>query len=179
MKKIDVLEHSAQILKSLGKGVLLTTKSGDRVNTMTIAWGMLGIEWHRNIFTALIREGRHTREMLDSSGEFTVNIPLEYNESTRKILAFTGANSLRNVDKVKELGLTLVDGVDIQTPAIKEFALTLECKVFYKQIQRVAELPEEVYKKCYPQDVDSTNPRANRDAHIAYYGEIVNAYIID
>ena len=33
-KQIDVFEHSTEIVKALKEGVLLTTKSGNRVNTM-------------------------------------------------------------------------------------------------------------------------------------------------
>ena len=32
-------------MKELSKGILLTIKSGDEVNSMTIAWGQVGIEW--------------------------------------------------------------------------------------------------------------------------------------
>ena len=52
-KKIDVLEHAAVIMKALSKGVLLTTKAGDKVNSMTISWGMLGIEWGKPIFNGV------------------------------------------------------------------------------------------------------------------------------
>ncbi len=44
-RMIDPLEHATEILQGVQKGVLLTTKHGDRVNSMTISWGPLGIEW--------------------------------------------------------------------------------------------------------------------------------------
>lgn len=44
-RMIDPLEHATEILQGVQKGVLLTTKHGDRVNSMTISWGTLGIEW--------------------------------------------------------------------------------------------------------------------------------------
>lgn len=44
-EKIDVFEKAPEILRNLQKGILLTTKAGDQVNTMTIGWGTLGIEW--------------------------------------------------------------------------------------------------------------------------------------
>ena len=64
------------------------------------------------------------------------------------------------------------------TPGIKEYPLTIECKVLYSQKQDLAGIPEEIAKRAYPQDVDSSAPGANRDAHIAYIGEIVNSYLI-
>ena len=75
-KAIDLWAHTGEILETVGKGVLLTTKVGDRVNTMTIGWGTLGIEWKTPIFTAFVRESRLTREFLDKNPEFTVNIPV-------------------------------------------------------------------------------------------------------
>ena len=44
-KKIDVYEHMGEILKGVKSGVLITGKADDKVNSMTISWGMVGIEW--------------------------------------------------------------------------------------------------------------------------------------
>lgn len=66
-KQIDVFEHSTEIVKALKEGVLLTTKSGNRVNTMTISWGTLGIQWGKPLFTAFVRQHRFTKEFLDEN----------------------------------------------------------------------------------------------------------------
>ena len=39
-------------------------------------------------------------------------------------------------------------------------------------------LPKDIREQMYPQDVDGTYCMANRDAHTAYIGEIVAAYMI-
>ena len=39
-------------------------------------------------------------------------------------------------------------------------------------------IPEPVRSSMYPQDVDVTNPLANKDVHTMYVGKIVSAYII-
>ena len=44
-KNIDAFDYAGYICKAMKKGILLTTKAGDRVNTMTIGWGKIGIEW--------------------------------------------------------------------------------------------------------------------------------------
>ena len=74
-KEINLWDYAGDIMKELQKGVLLTTKSGERVNTMTIAWGTLGIEWARPIFTVFVRENRYTRTFLEENPEFTINVP--------------------------------------------------------------------------------------------------------
>ena len=46
MKKlIDAFDYAGDICKAMKKGILLTTKVNDEVNTMTIGWGTMGIEW--------------------------------------------------------------------------------------------------------------------------------------
>ena len=176
-KEIDIFDHACEIMKAVKKGVLLTTKSGDTVNSMTISWGTLGIEWGKPIFTTFVREHRYTKELLDESMEFTINIPI--GDYDTNITHFCGTQSGRNVDKISHLGLTLEQPSVVSAPAIKEFPLTLECRVIYKQEQDKNAIPDDIKKSCYPQNVDSDAPLANKDYHIAYYGEIVKAYIVE
>ena len=176
-KKIDVFEHMGEILKGVKKGVLITGKADDRVNSMTISWGMAGIEWGKPVFITFIRESRFTRSLIEKNGEFTVNIPID--DSAKDILAFCGSKSGRDVDKAKELGLTYEEPEMISVPGIKKLPLTLECRVVYKQTQDTSAMTEENRDKFYPQNVDSLFTGSNRDTHVAYYGEIINAYVIE
>lgn len=175
-KPIDVFEYAKEITSSISKGILITTKV-DKVNSMTIGWGSLGIEWGLPIFTAYVRPGRFTAEQLENNPEFTISIP--FGEFNKKILGVCGSKSGRDIDKIKELNLTLVESNKISVPAIKELPLTLECKVIYKQPQVLAEMPADIQKSCYPQDVPSSFPMANKDVHIAFYGQIIDAYILE
>lgn len=171
------MDYVSEIMKAVKKGVLITTKNGAEVNCMTISWGQIGIEWNRMIFTAFVRTGRHTHKMLEESGEFSINIGME--GKVGKILGFCGTKSGADVDKVNELGLTLVPGTVISTPGIKELPLTLECKLIYKQLQDKKEIPSEINANFYPQDVPSSDCGSNRDYHTMFCGEIVRAYIIE
>lgn len=175
-RKIEFSDYANDVLKALPKGILLTTKA-DKVNAMVIGWGTLGIDWSKPVFAAYIREGRYTRSQLDKNPEFTINVPVGAYD--KKILSICGGKSGRDIDKVKEAGLTLVESDNLSVPAIKEFPLTLECRVMYAQKQDLSGLSEEINRSLYPKDVDSTAVGANRDAHITYYGEIVDAYIIE
>ncbi len=177
MKKIDVFDYTKEILNGVKEGVLITTKTDEKVNTMTISWGMLGIEWNKPVFIAFIRENRFTRKQLEFNSEFTINIPL--GEFERKIIGVSGTKSGHDTDKVAELGLTLIDGVSVNVPAIKELPLTLECKVVYKKLQDKDMFSLEDKDDFYPENVDSSFHGANKDYHVAYYGEIVNAYILE
>lgn len=175
-QEIQVFDYATEILNALKNAVLITTKADGKVNSMTIGWGKLGIEWKTPIFITYVREGRFTREQLDKNPEFTVNIP--YGAFDPKILSYCGSKSGRNTNKIKDLDLTLESPVSISVPGIKEFPLTLECRVVYKQLQDRNQILPEHLKNFYPQDKDSSFPTVNKDLHIAYYGEILSAYII-
>lgn len=173
----DVFKYSREILEGVKNGALITTKANGKINTMSIAWGFLGVEWNRPIFVALVREGRHTKSMLDAHGEFTINVP--YGEYDKKIISYCGTKSGKDVDKVNDLNLTLIDGINVDVPAIKELPLTIECKVIFKQFQKLENVDEAILSRFYPSDVDSDYHSANKDYHYAFYGEVVNAYILD
>lgn len=173
---IQPFDYAADICNAMKKGILLTTASRGTVNTMTIGWGMLGIEWGKPIFIAYVRQSRYTRELLDETGEFTVNIPLDHVDPN--IIKVCGTRSGRDLDKIAQLNLTLENSEVVSVPGIKEFPITLECKVIYRREQDLSLIREDLRNRYYPQDVDGSAPGSNRDFHVVYYGEIVNAYQI-
>ena len=171
-KQVNAFDYAGDICKALPKGILITTRNGDFVNSMTIGWGHIGIEWSKPIFVAYVRESRHTKTMLENHGEFTINVPVGAVDS--KIIATCGRKSGRDMDKIKELGLHLVESDVVSVPGIAELPLTLECKVIYKQKQDLSAIPADIIKTYYPADETGF-----QDYHYAYYGEIVNAYLIE
>lgn len=182
-EKIDVWRQAPEILGQLRQGVLLTSAAEGEVNVMTIGWGALGVEWGRPVFVAYVRTSRHTHELLDRSGEFTVSVPVatgdaERDARVRAILATCGSRSGRDTDKVAECGLTLVEGEEVASPAIAELPLTLECRVIYRRDQDVALLPDGLRERYYPQDKGPEVALANLASHTEYYGEIVSAYVL-
>ena len=107
---------------------------------------------------------------------FTVNIP--FGEYDKRIVSFCGAHSGRDVDKAKELNLTMLPSDSIPSPAVAELPLTLECNVIYRQMQDKNAIPMSVKADFYSADAGDNAPD-NQHFHIAYYGEIVKAYIIE
>ena len=171
---VSPFDYAGTIAKALKPdGVLLTAKADGQVNTMTIGWGTLGIQWGKPIFIAFVRGCRHTKGMLDKNPEFTVNIPL--GEIDPKILTFCGTKSGRDTDKFAALGLHTEDPEVISVPGIRELPLTLECRVVYTQQQVPEAFLNEKFRKIYPADSQNIHD----DFHTAFYGEIVSAYIIE
>ena len=170
-EKINVWDYAGHILEHLGKGVLLTTQAEGKANTMTIGWGHLGIEWGKPICIVYVRQSRHTKALLDKTGEFTVNIP--YGEFDKNILGVCGTKSGRDMDKFAALGLEAVPGETVNAPAIRQLPLTLECKVIYQQDQVLSAMDPESLNRYYAQGTPN-----ERDFHTAYYGLITDAYIL-
>ncbi|MCI1726889.1 MAG: flavin reductase [Lachnospiraceae bacterium] len=126
--------------------------------------------------TVYVREHRYTKLQLDETGEFSISIPMD--KPIAAITKVCGTQSGREVDKEKAAHLTLEEPEVIHVPGIKEYALTLECRILYSQKQEMDKIPSDIREQMYPQDVSGTYCMANQDAHTAYIGEIVAAYII-
>lgn len=171
-REINVWEHAGYIMEQLGKGVLLTVKADGKVNTMTIGWGTLGIEWGKPICTVFVRQSRYTKELLDKAGEFTVNVP--YGELDRNVLGVCGTKSGRDMDKIAQLGLQLEEGLSVSAPGIYQLPLTLECKVLYRQDQVLDAIDPDSRARYY-----APGTANEQDYHTAYYGLITGAYILD
>ena len=174
-EKINVTDYANLITWALPKGILLNT-NGDKFNTMVIGWGHLGTLWNKPTVHVYVRQGRYTKGQLDKTGEFTVSVPLDKPDAA--INKICGWQSGYKIDKVKEAGLELEKAEVINTPGIRQYPLTIECRILYSQDQDLAKIPQDILERMYPQDVEGDYPMANRDFQTMYVGEIVDAYII-
>ena len=169
-EKINAFDYAEQLNKALPQGILLNT-SGEKFNSMVIGWGYLGTVWSLPTYTVFVRQSRYTKSQLDQTKEFTISAPLT-GKLSRDVFQICGTQSGREVDKEKAAHLTLVDADEISVPGIKEYPLTLECKVLYQQDQVLSDIPEDIRKRFYSHGTDEG------DFHTAYIGQIVSAYII-
>ncbi len=174
-EKINVTDYANKITEALPKGILLNSKH-TKFNSMVIGWGALGTVWGKPVFTVYVREHRYTKSQLDETGEFTISVPMD--GPIAEIAKVCGTQSGCDVDKETEAHLTLEVPEVNHVPGIKEYPLTLECKILYSQKQELEKIPADIREQMYPQDVDGTYFLANQDAHTAYIGEIVAAYMI-
>ncbi|MDY0317883.1 MAG: flavin reductase [Candidatus Izemoplasmatales bacterium] len=166
-KEVSVFEHADKVLEKMSPGIFLNTKNGDVINTMIIGWGGINVIWGRPIFIVLVRDSRATYDLIETSNEFTVSIPLT--DKFNKEIGVCGTKSLRDMDKFKECNFTPIQGRIIETPIIAEIGLHYECKVIYKQTLDQSVVPPIVKSRYY-------NKTAN---HTVYYGEIVDQYIYE
>ena len=167
--KINAFDYAEQITKALPNGILLNI-NGDKFNSMVIGWGHLGVIWGLPAFTVYVRQSRYTKPQLDQTQAFSISVPAAGERLSREVFKAFGTQSGRDINKADFV--TLVDGQAINVPAIKEYPLTLECKVLYQQDQVLADIPQEVKDRYYSHGTDVG------DFHTAYIGQIVDAYII-
>lgn len=158
-KNIDIkeLKESAVDLFDT-KWALFTAGDKDEYNMMTVSWGMLGELWNKDVCAVFVRPQRHTFKFTENGEHFTLTfLP----DEMKNVLSFCGSKSGRDVDKVKETGLTpLFEGDYI---AYKEAEITICCKKLYAQ---------KIERECFvDKSLDDKNYAAN-DRHTMYICEI-------
>ena len=167
--KINAFDYAEHIIKALPGGILLNT-NGDKFNSMVIGWGHLGVIWGLPTFTVYVRQSRYTKPQLDQTREFSVSVPTAGERLSQEVFKAFGTQSGRDINKADFV--TLVDGQAICVPAVKEYPLTLECRVLCQQDQVLADIPQELRDRYYSHGTDAG------DFHTAYIGQIVDAYIL-
>lgn len=108
-----------------GPTVLVTSKHGDKANVMAAAWSM-PLDFSPPKVTVVIDRNTLTRELVDASGEFALNIPSR--ELAKATLA-VGSKSGREGDKFAEFGLQTFAAEKIAAPLLEGCLGWLECRV--------------------------------------------------
>lgn len=159
-------KYANKVLEQLANGAFMTTKVGNKVNTMTISWGSVGKVWNKETFIAYVRFTRDTYKMVESAKEFTISVP-RFGD-LKKELIICGTKSGRDIDKIKECSFTLTKGNTIDTPFINQCEIHYECKLMYKQVMEPGMIPEDIKNRFY----------SKNDFHMIYYGEIQKTHIL-
>ena len=94
-------------------------------NIITIAWAGT-VCTNPPMLSISVRPERYSYHMIESSGEFVVNLTTE---KLAYATDFCGVRSGRDIDKFKELHLTPLPSRHIKAPGIAESPVNIECKV--------------------------------------------------
>jgi flavin reductase (DIM6/NTAB) family NADH-FMN oxidoreductase RutF len=160
--EVDFRDVFSQTIDGLdGDGLLLVSQGADgKPNVMTIGWATVGTIWRRQIFLALVRPSRHTHQLLEQSGDFTVNVmPVELGDA----VAVCGDVSGREHDKFAEQGLTAVPAAKVKAPVIEQALVQYECRTVQKTEMNPANTDPAIISRFYGQG----------NFHTLYFGEIV------
>ncbi|MPM51522.1 hypothetical protein SDC9_98271 [bioreactor metagenome] len=165
-KDISVYELQQNFFKEFDKNwALLCSGSTQKdFNVMTVSWGNVGILWNKPIATCFVRPHRHTFNFIDETDNFTLNFFSD--EKYKSMLSLCGSQSGRDIDKIKESGLTSFYTLN-SNMGFTEAQLILDCKVLYKDwLREDSFLQTDIISKNYPL----------KDFHKFFIGEILNAY---
>lgn len=140
---------------------LLTSGDKEKFNSMTISWGSMGTLWHKPVVTVYVKPSRYTYEFLKENDYFTVSF---YENEYKKMLGMMGSVSGRNIDKIKESGLTpkyLENGITFE-----EAKETIICRKIYIEQMDKEKFPKEALKFY--------EKRNETEAHYLIIGEVEN-----
>ena len=104
--------------------MLITAMKDGKVNTMTAAWGGLGVMWNKDVTFVVIRDSRYTKEFVDDADSFSLSF-LDH-EKYLKELGYIGKISGRDEDKIKVCGFNVE--MEGEVPYIKEAEKVIICK---------------------------------------------------
>lgn len=162
-KEIDIRNSKFSPFKLIGdEWMLVTSGNKQSFNTMTASWGGIGVLWNKNVVFSFIRPQRYTYEFIENNDYYTLSFyPSEYKDA----LALCGSKSGRDVDKVKETGLT--PNFSEKAVFFEEASLVLVCKKLYSQF---------IEPNCFI-DADISDNYPLKDYHKMYVGDIVKAFV--
>ncbi|NMA65759.1 MAG: flavin reductase family protein [Clostridiaceae bacterium] len=143
--------------------MLVTSGTPKNFNMMTASWGGLGVLWGKNVCYIFIRPSRYTYEFIEKNDTFSLSF---FNEEWRKALNICGSKSGRDIDKVKETGLTPI-ACKNNTVGFEQARMIIECKKLYFQDIEPDNFLDPSIMKNYPK----------KDFHRVYVGEIINVNI--
>ena len=155
----DSFNHSP--FRMIGKDwMLIAAEKDGKTNTMTAAWGGMGVMWGKPVTFAVIRPQRFTKEFVDVASVFSLNF--FDSEKHRDTLNYLGTASGRDEDKIAKAALTVghADGA----PAFAEAETIFVCRKLYAQpYDSACFIDASLDEKCYP----------GRDYHTIYISEVV------
>ena len=160
----DITKENLNPFETIGnKWFLVSAGTKDSFNSMTASWGFMGVMWGKNCVITTIRPQRYTKEFIDKNEYFTFSF---FSDEFKDALRFCGSHSGRDVDKMECTGLTPVDICG--QVGFEQAEMVLVCKKLYVQ---------EMKPQCFTDSslIDKNYPQ--EDYHIAYYGEIVKAFV--
>ncbi|MCK5146907.1 flavin reductase [bacterium] len=131
-----------------------------KYNTMTVAWGSLGIMWSRPFAQVVVRPCRYTYEFINKYDTYTLSaFPAGY----KKALSLLGSTSGRDSDKIAEAGLTAVAASTVAAPTFAQAELVIECRKMYQHDLTDGEFLDSTIHEYYPE----------KSYHRVYFGEIL------
>ena len=147
---------------------ILTSGDKNNYNSMTIAWGSIGVGFARPIFTVYVKPDRYTYEFIDKSEIFTVSY---IDKDLFGKFGVYGSKSGRDINKEEASGAN-IKFLDDGGITFEEAEEVYVCRIIAKSHLQENDVHQdiiEMYKES-PQVYPTTKP------HTVYFGEIIGHY---
>lgn len=108
-----------------GPTVLVSSAHAGEQNVMAAAWAM-PLDFDPPKVLVVVDKATHTRELMEASGEFVLNIPCR--AQAEQVLT-AGSCSGKEVDKFAVSGLTALPGETVAAPHVDGCIAYLECRI--------------------------------------------------
>ncbi|NHR06018.1 flavin reductase family protein [Chromobacterium haemolyticum] len=115
-----------------GPTVLVSSAAGERSNVMAAAWAM-PLDFDPPKVAVVIDKATHTRELIEASGEFVLNVPCR--AQAAEVLRAGGTDG-RQVDKFTHSGLSRLPSQRVGAPRVDGCIAYLECKVISEPLNQ-------------------------------------------
>lgn len=121
----DLNPSDARRLISPTMVALISTEDGEKTNVMTVANCIVLSKSPVLIGIPIVPE-RYTHQLIEQNKEFVINIP---HQRMEHVVKYCGKNSGKNVDKIKELNLSVKESLTVKSKYIEWCLGHIECKV--------------------------------------------------
>ncbi|MDR1904547.1 MAG: flavin reductase family protein [Treponema sp.] len=172
-KALSIRDFSGSPSSRIGESWMLITAGSvtqDKANwnTMTAAWGGLGVLWGRDAAFIFIRPSRHTFAFANENSLFTLSF---FDRKYREALNICGSESGRDIDKAGKAGLSpvvfdgsLAGGKAAGAIGFKEASDIIVCRKLYTH---------DFDPACFLDPVSIEKNYNGKDYHRMYIGEIL------
>lgn len=117
--------EKSHLLLNHGPVTLITAAAADRHNVMAASW-VMPLDFDPPKVLAVIDKHSFTRQLIDASGEFAINVPCR---AQADLVLSAGSLSGRDGDKLAALGLAWRAATSIAAPLVEGCVGWLECRV--------------------------------------------------
>lgn len=125
---VNVDSAKAYRLLNHGPTILVTSSYAGRQNIMAAAWNV-PLDFDPPKIIVVIDKNTYTRELIEASGTFAINIPCVAQIDTVQKVGTSSGRDLKDTDKFAEYGLDTFPAKEIAVPLLKGCVGWLECKI--------------------------------------------------
>jgi flavin reductase (DIM6/NTAB) family NADH-FMN oxidoreductase RutF len=111
-----------------GPTVLISSAHNGKRNIMAAAW-VCALDFDPPKITAVIDKNTYTRELIEASGTFAINVPCVAQIDLVTALGNSSGRDLEGTDKFNQHHLTIFDAQKINAPLLSGCVAWLECKI--------------------------------------------------